>query len=318
MPFNGQAAWLPALIKNPYKANSVLLAGGTVNGASGSHIIELTLLDTQIKVSQWNFNFKLNGGGEITALSHNPIFGNEMYVTTSNGQFFKSFNSGQSFVQTKIGVPGGDSLYGSKVLVSKVSGNRIVLGGSGYNNPAVFLSLDGGNNFQPMIQGLPETTVFDLEYSPDENLIYAATEAGPYVFVQADQMWYDLSEGKAPNQRYYSVEYVNLGNGKIRFGTFGRGIWDFNLADPLSISEKEITEKGIHIYPNPSSSFINLHTESFINKSIQIINSTGQLIESKKITRDHTKIDISHFPNGVYYIIFEGNKNNLVNTFVKI
>ena len=53
-------------------------------------------------------------------------------------------------------------------------------------------------------------------------------EVGPYVFDILDGEWYEMSGISAPDQIYWSVEYIpELMT--VRFGTYGRGIWDFTL-----------------------------------------------------------------------------------------
>ena len=56
----------------------------------------------------------------------------------------------------------------------------------------------------------------------------AATEIGPYVYSRNDNEWYFLSGVSAPDQTYWSVDYIPEIN-TARFGTYGRGIWDFVL-----------------------------------------------------------------------------------------
>ena len=59
-------------------------------------------------------------------------------------------------------------------------------------------------------------------------MLFAATEIGPYVYSKNDNEWYFLSGVSAPDQTYWSVDYIPEIN-TARFGTYGRGIWDFVL-----------------------------------------------------------------------------------------
>ncbi len=89
--------------------------------------------------------------------------------------------------------------------------NYIYVGGSGYSNPAVYVSTDGGASFNQMNNGLPSTLVYALAISPDATRLFAATEVGPY--------FYDLTGGNlggtwtyigtgAPTNIFWNVEYV--------------------------------------------------------------------------------------------------------------
>ena len=80
--------------------------------------------------------------------------------------------------------------------------------------------------FESMSEGIPNTMVFALAGTPDDHLVFAATEVGPYIWQSATQEWEDMSGLGAPDQTYWSVEFVDALN-TVRFGTYGRGIWDF-------------------------------------------------------------------------------------------
>ncbi|MEG8007465.1 hypothetical protein U2444_14800, partial [Listeria monocytogenes] len=51
------------------------------------------------------------------------------------------------------------------------------------------------------------------------------------IFKTATQEWHYLGGISAPSETFWSVEYIPALN-IARFGTYGRGIWDFALCDP--------------------------------------------------------------------------------------
>ena len=63
----------------------------------------------------------------------------------------------------------------------------------------------------------------------------SSTEIGPYVYIVEDETWIDLAGISAPDQTYWSVEYIPELN-TARFGTYGRGIWDFIMDNESIIS----------------------------------------------------------------------------------
>ena len=111
----------------------------------------------------------------------------------------------------------------------------VVIGGSGYSNSPVYISYNHGETFFPLDHGLPNTLVFELVGSPDDEYFFAATEVGPYVYISEEEEWVDLAGISAPDQTYWSVEYIPELN-TARFGTYGRGIWDFIIDDFVIIS----------------------------------------------------------------------------------
>ncbi len=136
---------------------------------------------------------------------------------------------GQNFTQTSSFTgPESHYFYGSTILPSPADDQRVYFGGSGYSNPAVYLSTDGGETFSSFDEGLPNTLVYELACLPDESIIFAATAIGPYYFSYENGQWEDLAGENAPDQTYWTVDYIPQIN-TVRFGTYGRGIWDYTF-----------------------------------------------------------------------------------------
>lgn len=255
--------------------NAVYVAGGNINGGSGSHLIKLTANVNpphNISATQFDYNFKVNANdanSTISAIANSSIDSDRLYVSTSDGSFFYSNNEGESWSKTNsFSGPTEIWIVGTCILPSSQNSNTIWLGGSGYSNPAVYKSTNGGASFSPMATGLPNTLVYDLEANDDESLIFAGTELGPYVYVSAQNQWYPLLGEEAPLQVYNSVEYLSAKN-IVRFGTYGRGMWDFiingtceifsNTSNPISndtlIQVNQSITSSSNIQSNVSATF---------------------------------------------------------------
>lgn len=312
-----QSIWMPPIITSPYNPNSIFIAGGSMQGTTGSHIVEITVDDlNQIFASQRPFNFNIDGG-VVSAMAYNKSDIDQFYVLTTNGKFFKSTNRGVQFNEKKDGLATAHNLYGNTILTSSFDANRVIIGGSGYSNTAVFISEDAGESFTEMVNGLPLTTVFEMVYNESEQFIFAATEAGPYVCVVEDKQWYNMTDWIAPNQRYWSVEYLASKN-KVRFATFGRGIWDFDIQQLTNTDDFIDTKQGLNIFPNPTTGEITLdNIES--SGHVRILNTNGQEMHNQEMnTTKSTKIDLSNLQNGMYYIIFDDGIKQSSNVVLKI
>lgn len=88
-----------------------------------------------------------------------------------------------------------------------------------------------------------------------------------------------------------------------------RDIYNFLKNNALSTNETEL-EKFVTIFPNPSTSVLNIHT-TFQNFHVQIFNINGQLILSRE---NCYTIDISDLPNGMYYFKLQDKKSNQIIT----
>ncbi|MCJ7615115.1 MAG: hypothetical protein MUO43_01060, partial [Desulfobacterales bacterium] len=221
--------WMPPLMVDPEDPNKVYLGGGGIK--KGSHLILLTYQNKKITHKELSFDFSKNDNAKISAMASSPLNSNYRYVMTSTGNFFASVNGGQSWELTSgFSGPEGHYFYGSYILPSSSRLGDVYIAGSGYSPGVspVYKSFDNGKTFSPMSDGLPKTLVHGLAATPNENLIFAATEVGPYVYSPSSAKWEELAENKAPDQVYWSVDYVHAFN-KVRFGTMGRGIWEFTL-----------------------------------------------------------------------------------------
>ena len=85
------------------------------------------------------------------------------------------------------------------------------------------LGLDAGSGSR--------TAALRAEAPDGSGTLFAGTETAAYRRDKgADQAWVDITDAAAPVTTYWSAEALRHEN-TIRFGTYGRGIWDYQL-DP--------------------------------------------------------------------------------------
>ena len=222
--------WLAPLIEDPYNSNQAYLAGGGLSG--GNHLFHLTAGSGSITYTEGSYSFN----STISAMGYSSIEPSHRYVLTYYGSFYHSSDDGNSWqLSPAFDGPDAHYFYGSTIWASQSTLGMVIIGGSGYSNPPVYISYDHGANFVPLNEGLPNTLVFELAGTPDDAYFFAATEVGPYVYITEEGTWQDLAGISAPDQTYWSVEYIPELN-TARFGTYGRGIWDFIIDDSVNIA----------------------------------------------------------------------------------
>lgn len=309
---DNETVWIPPLMASPDPSeNAIYLAGGSINGESGSYLIKLSYnpATNDLDVEQIDYDFYDNSvEGTISMMRTSPVNPDYWYVSTTNGRFFYSYDGGTSWDQSIQFVPGGHYLYGAAIYPSKLDANTVYFGGSGYSNPAVYKSIDGGENFVAMNSGMPATLVFEIAANEDESLFFAATEAGPYVYVVAEEQWFDMSGMGAPNQTYWSVEYLEELQ-IVRFGTYGRGIWDFQIQDEVSTNKLTVANSSLNIFPNPSSDIVYIRLENThshkVSLEIRDINGRPVFTQLYELTKGQTFneiLSLSAYPKGAYII----------------
>lgn len=318
---DNETVWIPPMMADPDPTKDIMyMAGGSAEGGSGSYIIKMTYEFGELSGENMPHNF-INDG-TISAMMTSPLNSDLWYVATTNGRFFTSTDRGMTFERSNLFGPGSQYLYGSGILPSAVDENVVYFCGSGYNGPAIYKSEDKGSTWIEMGEGLPPTLMFNVVANEDETLLYAATEAGPYVYIVEEEQWYDLSGADTPTQRYWSVEYLEDIH-TARFGTYGRGIWDFKIDEQfVDTKDIEINTTSLAIYPNPASDMITLKIEDIQNEifTARIIDVNGKILNQSivNIESNTGTLDVSNLSSGNYVVQLINSNKQYAQKIIKI
>jgi hypothetical protein len=195
---------------------------------AGDHIWKMQYLGNgRFSQSRLPQNFSPNNSDYVSALAIAPSDHSLWYATTAEGRLWYSRDHGNTWSEsdtTQAEAPTGSN---GALAVSAVDPFTCFAGGSGYGNPSIWVTHDGGVNWSPMANGLPSTTVWGLGFEGSATpALYAATETGPFVLDAGSSTWRSLLGGGAPSGRYFSVEGVPSAK-LVRFGTYSRGVWDY-------------------------------------------------------------------------------------------
>ncbi|MBN2680914.1 MAG: T9SS type A sorting domain-containing protein [Bacteroidales bacterium] len=301
--------WIPPLMADPDYPNRVYLGGGT--STAGTHLFLLTSFSGWINHSELPYDFSGNSGSSsISAIAYSTINTDYRYVMNGNGDFFTSTDGGTTWVETAgFDGPDGNYLYGAAIVPSKTSLGTVYVAGSGYSNPGAFVSINNGNSFTEITSGLPGTMTYELAITDNDEMLFAATDIGPYVYITSENQWYDLGDGSAPDQVYWTVDY-NPSNKTVRFGTYGRGIWDFVIENGLVNNNELLTENQPFAFPNPTNDFITINAEP--GSAITLYNLKGEVILKTQISNFNQKIDISGITPGIYILSSKNKKSKMV------
>jgi hypothetical protein len=240
----------PIIETNDPAANEVFVAGGNLNGGTGSYVIKLKIDgdvgNFTMTTSQFDYDFTAHS---TTNIYYNPISAialskvdlHKMYVSVNDGSFFYSNDFGTTWNKTPYFLP---TYFNAKTIVTSKRTSGLLWyggydGGLVAGSSSVYKSTNGGLSFTPMSNGLPQTMVYEMAANQDETMLFAATEAGPYVYIVADQKWYTMLGGIVPTQDFTSVEFLRNEN-TVRFGTYGRGVFDFRIAGGIVLPIKDL------------------------------------------------------------------------------
>lgn len=237
-PPGAPAPWLPELLADPTDKTAFYF---------GSDV----LYRYHRTGSNWTLNQHssqvFESSGYISALGVAPTDSQRMVAATNQGRIFTSGDAGVTWQLRSTGAPGSYFLHGQCAVFHPTNANEIVVAGSGYSTPGVVRTLDGGASWSSITNGLPATLTYGIAYAPDgSGDLYAGTETGPWRWRRSNQTWEPIGGNEAPVTIYWSVETV--GNDTVRFGTYGRGIWDFavpTLASAYPYGQGKVNIHGI-------------------------------------------------------------------------
>jgi len=164
--------------------------------------------------------------------------------------------------------------------------------------------------------GLKETSILNSDLFSDVNY----GEFSSYISLPTANYKVDLfSNGEKFSSSGLNLDNYSLSGAAITLMTSGFvdtaansngeefGLWFARssagkftkLSSPLSI--ESIHQNKLHIFPNPSSSIINIESSENIEE-VNIFNSLGQSVMNETDCKSPKQIDVSNFPRGVYIL----------------
>jgi hypothetical protein len=114
----------------------------------------------------------------------------------------------------------------------------------------------------------------------------------------------------------YSIGQIDYATATGTGGTATLGVQQpFEI---VTLSGQEFTEilLQLMVYPNPTSSLVNLKIDNFNleNLSYQLIDLNGREILNKKITESETQIQLENYPSAIY-LLNVNQENKTIKTF---
>lgn len=222
-PSGEDHAWMPPVVADPLDARHFFLCASRLYRYTKS-------AGNNWSSALWSsFDFGVASGEYVSALVFSPADPQRAYAVTDRGRLYHSENRGVSWTLSTTTGPGGQYFYGTALLASRSDADTVYVGGSGYSGSAIWRSTDGGVSFQPFAGGLPPTLVYCLGEARDgSRRLFCGTETAAYRRDPGASAWVDITDTRAPLTIYWSVEALPHEN-TMRFGTYGRGIWDYRM-----------------------------------------------------------------------------------------
>jgi photosystem II stability/assembly factor-like uncharacterized protein len=245
---------------------------------------------------------------DIAKTNSNVIF------TGYNEKLYVTENLGANWVTKQIPDSSGTFEDGTMVMVHPKNENIVYVTKSGYAAKSkVYRSTDKGSTWTNLSYNLPNVPVSCIQidrYSDSSNVdIYIGTDIGVFYKKDSDMTWQYYGLG-LPNTHVSDLE-IYYPTGKLRAGTYGRGIWENDIAralTPLVLNENAFLHFDCSLAQNPVSQLLTMSIQSEKSSKLQlrIFDESGRIVQthSTYATSGHSSfsMDVSSLSQGIYYL----------------
>lgn len=238
---NGNGAWVTPMVINP-NDNDMLLTGfdqvySTYDKGNSDQVVS-------------NFNL---GGDLLRNLAISPSDGYSHFYAGTYNQIFATADGGFSWTEISAGLPNAAM---TSITVHPTNPLKVWVTFSGtFPGEKVYVSENGGATWTNISSNLPNLPINCLVYqNGSADGIYIGTDVGVYYTDTLLAGWQQFMDG-LPNVIVNDFE-INYTLGKLRAGTYGRGIWQSNLKAPLTnVPDANFAYSNSHICPTDSIQF---------------------------------------------------------------
>lgn len=209
----------------------------------------------------WNtISNGMTGGSYLIALT---VAQNHDYIYTATfGSIFMTSNGGNTWTDITGTLPTSSAGI-TYIAVSDSDPLKVWVSLTGYSSGnKIFASTDGGQTWTNFSTGIPNIPVNCIVFqNGSQDILYAGTDFGVF-YTQGGAAWTTYGTD-FPNVIVSDMD-IHYGASKLRTATYGRGIWETDLA----ASTLYALDAGVQAIISPSASAC----DSTLNPQIQIYN----------------------------------------------
>ncbi len=251
----------------------------------GSYEFRNLILKTTDGGNNWEINFSeiVSNEGIVCDLCTVPDYSDVLYVSTTTGKIFKTTNCGDTW----------DTIYSANVMAHQ-------------HKPMFFTDSETGYMASVFL------ATFGIELGEIE--IWKTTDGA--------QTWHRQLQDSVYNHAIKSMYFINdsigfaAGHGNMYKTENGGG----TVGIPTNMKMNEL---DVFVYPNPTNKYLNINVDEAKCESIscKISDVSGKVLESFSASGHKPtsqQIDISVYPEGVYFLLVRCGKSMSVKKFIKL
>ena len=191
--------------------------------------------------------------GNLTALAESPLDPGVLYAGSDDGRVHVTRDGGGGWTDVTRNLKGLPSYtYVTRIVASRGEAGGVYAVFDGHRNddfsPYIFHSDDFGGSWEPIVNGLPRTSLNAFaEHPTTHNLLFAGSEVGVHVSIDGGANWRRLGNG-LPTVPVDDI-VVHPRENDLVIGTHGLGIWIMDDIAPLEDLSGEVPASAAHLYP---------------------------------------------------------------------
>lgn len=136
---------------------------------------------------------------------------------------------------------------------------------------------------------------------------------GIAVYNGSDWSFYTTSNSQLPSNTVHDIKIDSDGTKWI---ATDQGLVAFDLA--TSINQESKLNLELDLFPNPAHDYITLKMPKELQRTtVDILNIQGSLIKSFNVSNNQSRLDVSHFPAGIYLVRIHLDENYNLKKFAK-
>jgi len=185
---------------------------------------------------------------------------------------------------------------------------------AGFNTQHVWQTVNEGNTWNPIDNGLPDVPTNSILIDPSTVNIYVANDLGVWYSSSAGTSW-EVYSADAP-QAMLAMHLSIAPDFKLRVATYGLGVWQTDLAAPSKTTEAGVAFSIQGLRPNPASeqSIMDFNLKKEAKIAIKVLDINGKTVWNSSPERlsagEHSRsIPMGNLPSGTYGVVLEAGKS---------
>jgi photosystem II stability/assembly factor-like uncharacterized protein len=240
-----------------------------------------------------------------------PSNSNVIYAAREN-KFYATINGGSNWTTYTMPFTNISFSNVTSITIDPILASTVYVTVGGYNSgKKIYKSINSGASWTNISSALPNVPVSTCIIDKNSNTheIYIGTDVGVFYMNNIITTWTYFGNN-LPNTAVSDLE-IQYATGKLRAGTYGRGIWETDLISSVSKIDKYNTLRSGNRFSNAYNPvkdvlYINANIIKDTDAQLNFYNTNGELSLSmpKHFQQGNYQvpIDVSKLPTGIYFI----------------